>query len=158
MNTFIRNSASGIVAATALAFGVSACGGSGTQPANDASTASPTTQPASPSPSATVDFFTIVNDMSSDMCMEALVTGTLQVDEQGCLVLAGDDEVPAIMPLLPKGSQISDKSVTLPDGTVLEIGKKVSLGGGFTNEERFVSKARKQCNTSSVYVVCHEQG
>lgn len=158
MNTFIRNSTLGIVAAVALAFGVSACGRSGTQPANDAAAASTTTQTASPSTSATADFYTIVNDKFSDICMEALVTGILQVDEQGCLVLEGDDEVPAIMPLLPKGSQISDKSVTLPDGTVLEIGKKVSLGGGFTNEERFVSKARKQCNTSSVYVVCPEQG
>lgn len=158
MNTFIRNSVLGIVAGVALGFGLSACGESDTQPANDASAASPTTQPASPSTSATADFYTIVNDKFSDMCMEALVTGILQVDEQGCLVLEGDDEVPAIMPLLPKGSQISDKSVTLPDGTVLEIGKKVSLGGGFTNEERFVSKARKQCNTSSVYVVCPEQG
>ena len=158
MNTFIRNSVLGIVAGVALGFGLSACGESDTQPANDASAASPTTQPASPSTSATADFYTIVNDKFSDMCMEALVTGILQVDEQGCLVLEGDDEVPAIMPLLPKGSQISDKSVTLPDGTVLEIGKKVSLGGGFTNEERFVSKARKQCNTSSVYAVCPEQG
>lgn len=158
MNTFIRNSALRIVAAVALGFGLSACGESGTQPANDAAAASPTTQPASPSTSATADFFTLVNDRSSNACNEALVTGTLQVDEQGCLVLEGDDEVPAIMPLLPKGSQISDKSVTLPDGTVLEIGKKVSLGGGITNEERFVSKARKQCNTSSVYVVCPEQG
>lgn len=158
MNTFIRNSTLGIVAAVALGFGLSACGESDTQPANDASAASPTTQPASPSTSATADFFTLVNDRSSNACNEALVTGTLQVDEQGCLVLGGDDEVPAIVPLLPKGSQISDKSVTLPDGTVLEIGKKVSLGGGFTNEERFVSKASKQCNTSSVYAVCPEQG
>lgn len=158
MNTFIRNSTLGIVAAVALAFGASACGESGTQPANDAAAASPTTQTASPSTSTTADFFTLVNDRSSNACNEALVTGTLQVDEQGCLVLEGDDEVPAIVPLLPKGSQISDKSVALPDGTVLQIGKKVSLGGGFTNEERFVSKARKQCNTSSVYVVCPEQG
>ena len=158
MNTFIRNSVLGIVAGVALGFGLSACGESDTQPANDASAASPTTQPASPSTSATADFYTIVNDKFSDMCMEALVTGILQVDEQGCLVLEGDDEVPAIMPLLPKGSQISDKSVTLPDGTVLEIGKKVSLGGGFTNEKLFVSKASKQCNTSSVYAVCPEQG
>ena len=158
MDTFIRNSVLGMVAAVALGFGLSACDGFGTQPANDAAAASPTTQTASPSTSTTADFFTLVNDRSSNACNEALVTGMLQVDEQGCLVLEGDDEVPAIVPLLPKGTQISDKSVTLPDGTVLEIGKEVSLGGGFTNEERFVSKASKQCNTSSVYAVCPEQG
>lgn len=104
------------------------------------------------------DYYAISDTVDTDACMEALFTGTLEIDDQGCLILRAEGErADKTVPLWPKGTVLSSDSVTLPDNTVLKIGNKVSLGGGSTKSEILLSKAKERCQINDVYVVCKHQ-
>lgn len=90
--------------------------------------------------------------------MEALVSGVLKSSESGCLVVSSEaEDAPDVVPVWPKGTKITNDSVTLPDGVVLKLGENVSLGGGFTTKGEYLSQAKKKCQSESVYLVCEKQ-
>ncbi|WP_156424523.1 hypothetical protein [Arthrobacter sp. EpRS71] len=63
------------------------------------------------------------------MEQQALLSGTLKEDVDGCLVGVMDDGREMIL-IFPSGSHATDSGVTLPKGTNFATDTQISVGGG----------------------------
>lgn len=69
---------------------------------------------------------------------EALISGTLTWSEAGCLAVESGSR--SFLVMMPKGTNIVDRDVTLDDGSQVEIGEVISWGGGYVNTEGDVDR------------------
>lgn len=86
------------------------------------------------------------------VCMEALLEGTLQVNDKGCLVIVADKSEG--VPLWWDKPKVNSKQISLPDGTKYKIGDKIKLGGGGISGHPITDKAVKTCDAEYVWQVC----
>jgi hypothetical protein len=96
---------------------------------------------------------------SSTSRMDALLEGTIEVNEDGCFALRGDGAEASTVILFPFGSVVDPEAqtVTVPEYGVVSIGDRVVSGGGFvpvTDDSTFFEPPN--CQAEQVAVMYFE--
>jgi hypothetical protein len=60
-----------------------------------------------------------------------LIEGTLEWSADGCLTVVGDGN--SSLALMPAGTTLNGNDITLTTGEVVEVGDRISWGGGFAS-------------------------